>query len=196
MEQIVGIDYGSKLAGTTVIAYLHNGQVCFDAVRKKADADQFILDWATSHQPTTIFLDAPLSLPGVYRWPDHYDDFFYRAADRSVGAMSPMFLGGLTARAMRLRQQLSQSGITVQETYPARLANRLELDKQRYKKDRTYMASALSTVAATLPSGTFLPTDLPTWHHFDALLALASGYRYLDGTAEQYGTEEEGMIVY
>ena len=106
----IGIDYGSKMAGTTVIAYLKSGKLHFAQSQKKKDADLFVENWVAQHQPRAIFLDAPLSLPGVYTEPEAYDDYFYRAGDRLLRAMSPMFLGGLTARAMRLSRRLKATG--------------------------------------------------------------------------------------
>jgi len=61
-----GIDYGSKLAGTTVITYDHKGQLHQVSSAKKQDADAMILAVATELEPTSIYLDGPLSLPGAY----------------------------------------------------------------------------------------------------------------------------------
>ena len=63
--RLFGIDYGSKLAGTTVIGLLENQIVQLFASQKKKDADQFILQQIKERQPNTIFIDAPLSLPNV-----------------------------------------------------------------------------------------------------------------------------------
>ena len=42
---LVGIDYGSKLAGTTVIAYTQENEVHFMSSVKKQDADQMIINF-------------------------------------------------------------------------------------------------------------------------------------------------------
>lgn len=193
MEHI-GIDYGSKLAGTTVIAFAKQQQLHFAQSLKKKDADAFVRSWVADPQPRQIFLDAPLSLPGVYCKPEQYDNYFYRAADRRLRAMSPMFLGGLTARAMQLKQQLEQGGATVFETYPGQLAKALSLDPARYKKDKAYLAEATAKILGYMP-GHSLASAPSNWHQVDALLAFCSGYRYQNGQHEHYGEPEEGVII-
>jgi len=190
----VGIDYGSKMAGTTVIAYLEKASLRFSSSEKKKDADQFITDWISRHKPGAVFLDAPLSLPGVYRFPKRYDNYFYREADRQLSAMSPMFLGGLTARAMKLKAALAQQSVTVIEVYPGGLSRLLALDKKRYKKDKSYLPTATALVMKKMPD-IQLPVMPKSWHEFDALLAYLCGYRYTRGIHESYGTEEEGQII-
>ncbi len=190
-QTIIGIDYGSKLAGTTVIARSENGVVQFTQSEKKKDADQFILTQLASEAPALIFLDAPLSLPGAYF--GRGTDFFYRVADRSLKAMSPMFLGGLTARAMRLTQQLTELGHQVIEVYPGGLARQLNLPKDQYKKQKVHLPTVLELITNQIPIK-FVETDLISWHHFDALLACWTGWRYNNGKAENFGEPAEGEI--
>ncbi len=187
-----GIDYGSKLAGTTAICWAENHKIRFGQSQKKKDADQFIQDWAAGHSPKHIYIDAPLSLPGVYTSIAGCSDYFYRAADKALNAMSPMFLGGLTARAMRMKQQLQDNGIEVWEAYPGGLARQLPLDAGRYKKDNAYLTAA-SLVLAEL-TGLEMPEPPKNWHQFDAGLAFLIGQRRLNGTAEPFGQEAEGFI--
>ena len=190
-KTIIGIDYGSKLAGTTVIARSENGEVRFAQSEKKKDADQFLLNQLALETPTTIFLDAPLSLPGAYF--GRGTDFFYRAADRSLKAMSPMFLGGLTARAMRLTQQLQALGHQVLEVYPGGLARKLGLPKDQYKKQLIHLPTVVKLITTQIPIK-FVKTELITWHHFDALLACWTGIRYYEGKADSFGEADEGEI--
>lgn len=193
MEHI-GIDYGSKMAGTTAIAYSIGQTLHFAQSEKKKDADAFVKHWVAQHQPRLIFLDAPLSLPGVYTAPEAYGDYFYRAGDRLLRAMSPMFLGGLTARAMQLSRFFGHEGVTVLETYPSRLADVLELDRKRYKKDKLYLPAATAAVLAQLDD--FDLAKAPSnWHQIDALLAFCSGSRYQKKVHERYGDPQEGAIV-
>ncbi len=195
MLNIAGIDYGSKMAGTTVIAHLKNEKIHFFQSIKKKDADRFLMHWAEQKRPELIFLDAPLSLPGVYRSMEGYEDYFYRAADRELGAMSPMFLGGLTARAMRLNAQLSQIPIQVIEIYPSKLAELLGLKEIAYKKQKEHIAPNTKAVRQWTEKYQFSEADIQTWHHFDALLALISGLRFLNKDHECFGDEKEGCIV-
>lgn len=120
MRLLLGVDYGSKLAGTTAVCYLYSeGNAAFLSSRKGEDADKMLLDFVLKHGPANLFLDAPLSLPLAYfQGTAHGTDFFYRQCDRQLGAMSPMFLGGLTARAIKLSFELKNVGASVFETYP------------------------------------------------------------------------------
>lgn len=200
---IAGIDFGSKLAGTTVIAYLENETIEFFASAKNQDADRFILEWTKKFQPDQIFIDAPLSLPGVYINNSRYDNYFYRKADLEVKAMSPMFLGGLTARAIQLKSRLSEQNIEVIEIYPSHLADVLELDRNLYKKQKehipiitTILSKSLYHLLSSSPSllASLFP-NLPNWHHVDALLALISGIRYRKNQHLSFGDPQEGQII-
>lgn len=199
---IAGIDYGSKLAGTTVIAFLNaQHEIEFAASQKNQDADHFILQWVAKHQPNHIFLDAPLSLPGVYQNKTTFNDYFYRMADKAVQAMSPLFLGGLTARAMKLSADLTEFQVITLEVYPAYLAKTLALDKHLYKKQREHMLPLFRQLQPALSSLISQPIQLHhdesilTWHHFDAILALLSGLRYLNHQHLSFGDPSEGLII-
>lgn len=190
-----GIDYGSKMAGTTAIAFVNaDEQIEFAQSAKNQDADRFILQWVASHQPTRIFLDAPLSLPGVYRNAEAYGDYFYRQCDRDVQGMSPMFLGGLTARAMRLQAELTKRAVEVVEVYPSQLADVLQLDRALYKKQQIHLPAILSKIADKLPYPV-QNEQVTSWHRIDALLALLSGYRFAQKQHLTFGNTEEGIII-
>lgn len=193
-RSFIGIDYGSKLAGTTVVAFANNDNVVeFATSEKKKDADKFLLNIAADLNPKSIFLDAPLSLPGVYTMPEQYDNYFYRASDQLLKGMSPMFLGGLTARAMRLKKQLEQQNIQVFETYPAIHAQRFELKKLNYKKQLQYIDGVVDFLHKALPFS-FDNQQIKSWHQVDALLAYYSGFRFMNSEIEQFGEENEGVI--
>lgn len=182
----IGVDYGSKLAGTTVVCYNKEGQLHFLQSEKKKDADAFLKNFIQLNRPAEVFMDAPLSLPGVYT--QKGDDYFYRQCDRLVGGMSPMFLGGLTARAMKLRAAFSSHPFF--EIYPAQLVRVLWPDQETYKKD---LAAFCELLRATLPlSWAHQPQN---WHQADAALGWYSGWRYHQQTAISYGRKEEGLII-
>ncbi len=192
---IAGVDYGSKLAGTTVFGLANNGIIQLFQVAKRKDADAFIEALIENHRPSLLFIDAPLSLPGVYYAPQEYNDYFYREADRTLKAMSPMFLGGLTARAMRLKAKVSQHFCPVLEVYPGYLAKELGLTESGYKKQKEQIPDVLSVVAKTLPYPIIDQPQITNWHQIDALLALVSGFRYCRQTHASFGREAEGIII-
>ena len=195
---IVGIDFGAKKSGTTVIARLfdHN-KVDFFASKKNQDADQFILDFFKENEEIWLaYIDAPLSLPMVYsnNKSNNLTDYFFREADTATGAMSPMFLGGLTARAMKLSAEVSKMGIKMVETYPAKLAEVLKLKELSYKgniDDIPMICNRLHEIS----NFEFDCASIKNWHYFDALLCLYSAKRFEMQAAMVFGNTEEGTIT-
>ena len=185
----IGVDYGSKLAGTTAVCFRKNDQFHFYQSEKKKDADTFLEKVVEELEPTFIFLDAPLSLPGAFF--EQSEDFFYRKGDRKVKAMSPMFLGGLTARAMRMKFIFSKNGIETIEVYPSQLLKVLFPEKVFKKKD--YKIEEIYKLMNNLIPD--LPKSVPqNSHQLDALLCWYSGFRYFEKEAIFYGEKKEGGI--
>ena len=185
MEHFVAIDYGAKLGGTTVVCFSKNRQLHFLQSEKKEDADAFLKKNITELNPGKIFIDAPLSLPGVYF--EKGDNYFYRKCDMEVKGMSPMFLGGLTARAMQLKSSFSSRVFF--EIYPAQVVRLLFSTNIYYKKEITLFCESL---IKELPVDFF---EMPVnWHQVDAALGWLSGWRVEKGKVKKYGNEEEGII--
>ncbi len=183
----LGIDYGSNLAGTTAICYYSNDNLTVICSNKNKSADKFIKSFVDEHVVSSIFMDAPLSLPKAYYQLGH--DYFYRDCDRTLKAMSPMFLGGLTARAIKLKNELSH--ITFYETYPKQLVRLQSKTLQKfYKKDLKEFGKLLRS---KIPYS--INSDFKTWHHMDSILAWWSGYRHFHKNANRYGNEDEGLII-
>ena len=121
-----------------------------------------------------------------------------KKADLQSHAMSPMFLGGLTARAIQWAHLAQQRGTAIIEAYPKLVAQHLALDMRRYKKDASYLEAATGVVKAHLNELTSLST-LPTplnWHQFDAVLALCTAVRFSQGKAVPLGDKEEGVLYF
>lgn len=184
----LGIDYGAKLAGTTAISYEQNGQLYILQSEKKKDADKFVQQTITQLNPSTIFIDAPLSLPKAYFGKG--SDFFYRNCDRDLAGMSPMFLGGLTARAMKLKHSLSP--LPFYETYPAQIVKHYFPEAKGYKKQKDFLADFCALLSSKLP---FEIAVIPSnWHQVDSLLAWWAGWRFQRSDVKIYGEEKEGKI--
>jgi len=191
---VAGIDYGSKLAGTTSICFeTSHGMLSFYSSLKGEDADKLIADFCQKWQPSAVFIDAPLSLPGVYRNLPLHNDYFYRVCDKEAGAMSPMFLGGITARAMKLVSILTAEGIFVAETYPRKVAELLPLDTREYKGHPEFIAKCTELVLKMV--GGQLSAMPASWHEFDSLLAYVSAWRYAKGLHVVFGEPAEGFII-
>ena len=184
----IGIDYGSKLAGTTAICYKKEGKLCLTQTKLKEDADAFIKNFVETHKPEKIFIDAPLSLPPAFFGKG--DDFFYRSCDRELSAMSPMFLGGLTARAMKLKHELTEEGRLFIEIYPSIRGKAINADI--YKKDKLNIDSYLQILLEVVEEDfDHVPKN---WHQIDAVLAWLIGKDFIEGKATSYGDAEEGLI--
>lgn len=198
-DLVVGIDFGAKMAGTTVLAVFDNAEVAFICSKKGSSADLLVRSTLSKGGPGTIAIDAPLSLPAVYR--DNYvarsgaegSDYHFRACDKALGAMSPMFLGGLSARAMELSAWLRGKNFEVVETYPRASALRIGLDHTGYKNDGASVVRCADAISEEC--GFTLQRTPVTWHEIDALLALSSAIRHREGKCQSYGSLEEGLIV-
>ncbi|MBI1192626.1 MAG: DUF429 domain-containing protein [Bacteroidetes bacterium] len=189
---ILGIDFGARLSGKTVMAWMGRDGFHLDRAAIGQDADHFLEETIAWLNPAHIYVDAPLSLPENYRVLDAAGDWFYRRADRQLEAMSPMFLGGLTARAIRLATRWRENGLQVRETWPRGLVRELQLEGYRHKGDASIALFMKAMQTAGFPHALPNPAD---WHEVDALLAWWSGWRDLNGLAAVHGDPVEGQIV-
>lgn len=191
MQTIAGIDYGSKRAGTTALCYNKGQRLFIGQSEKQKDADQWLFERVREWSPQLIGIDAPTSLPGKYF--GRGEDYFYRAADRELKAMSPMFLGGLTARAIKMKDAWTAEGLEVIEVYPGGLARQLALKQHDYKGS-VKSVPAVTQQLQPLLNGFFLTNPPANWHQLDALLAWLVAYRYVQGSADSFGDEQEGVV--
>jgi predicted nuclease with RNAse H fold len=201
LSTFAGIDYGSKTSGNTVVCH-HDGTAVYFYEADKKDADLFIIDWITKYKSvqnrpalTTIFLDAPLSLPAVYQSIVGFSNYHYRQCDVALKAMSPMFLGGLTARAIELKQHLQKKmNVETHEVYPKALAQTLLSDHYHKKLTTNEMESLCGMLSKVIPE--LCLAEYPkTQHQFDALLAWVSGYRFMNQQHLVFGDIQEGIII-
>lgn len=191
----IGIDYGSKSAGTTVIAYQKEELIYLVKSAKKQDADEMIMGFVQEHQPEVVGIDAPLSLPGVYSGLSDFDDYHYRVCDKELKAMSPMFLGGLTARAMKLQSRLNRMGVKVYETYPVQTAKLLSLKAFGY---RTKMPDYMNMLRVLQEKGVCFSSEakVETSHDLDSVLALIATNNIATKEEQKKGDSREGLIYY
>jgi len=192
-HHIMGIDLGSQLSGNTVVASVEDGVLIFKRSMKNKSSDDFLTNLIQRFQPQHIFIDAPLSLPEVYLGRPGFDDYFYRKCDRMVRAMSPMFLGGLTARAIKLKDTFPEAQF--HESYPGGLARYLKMDELGYKKSTSNIDSVTEALEAN--SGLKIPEESQlSWHHIDAFLTLMIAQRYFEGKHQTFGDIREGQIIF
>ncbi len=186
-----GIDFGSKLAGTTAITFLDADQLKTLQVEKGQDTDQWLLRTIAVQNLSQVFIDAPISLPGAYY--GRGDNFSYRKSDSILRAMSPMFLGGLTARAIQLKSELSKIEVSCIEVYPGGFIRQNPTFMTNYNKKNPLTLINMFDVFST-----YLPNRISehpkNYHQLDSLICWYIGYNYLNGSAKSYGDPEEGLI--
>lgn len=189
---IWGIDFGAKLSGTTVIASFNNMVVGIRQSPRGKDSGKWLTNEfdETPLKPRLIGIDAPLSLPaGYYKG----EDLHYRMADRQLKAMSPMFIGGLTARAIEWTRSIKSNFI---EVYPSGLADTW-FSKGRQERKKAFQDFYINFFLPKwfdLTGCDYKGPSPDNLHQLDALLALFTTLKYEKGKAESYGTEEEGLI--
>lgn len=194
MEPILaGIDFGAKRSGFTAIAVQQTQLVQIFQAKAKQDADIWVREILLDLGVTAVAIDAPLSLPGALVGLNAFDNFHYRKADIESKAMSPMFLGGLTARAIELKSWADHNGMEMYETYPKKTALHLNLDMNSYKKDQQYLATATKELFRAMNCSA---VEVENWHQFDALLALHSMLRIHIGKAKVLGDSREGLMYF
>lgn len=191
---LAGIDFGSKLAGTTAVAVAGQTTIRIFSSKKNQDADEFLMHLIEEKKINKVFIDAPLSIPGVYSGINGKADFFYRACDRELKAMSPMFLGGLTARAMKLCHHWKNIGIECIEVYPTAFIAKMGEMSGGYKSNSELIGEFSEEIADKI--GLPLLHEPGSWHEVDALIALAIGISVEKNQHSISGNPAEGIIIY
>jgi predicted nuclease with RNAse H fold len=187
IDKILGIDYGGKTTGNCAIAFVEDKEIISFQIPKNRNPDTEIIDFIKQRKINLVFIDAPLSLPIVYQNPNLGSNYHYRQADIETKAMSPMYLGGFTARAMELRNNLRD--IEVNETYPKEYLKLFNLDYKEELAKRT-LTAAMEFTRMKLK----LREEITSKHQFDAILCLFSALRYAKKCHMTYGNEKEGLI--
>lgn len=192
-HQILGIDLGNKASGNTALCFLNQNQLQFIQPAKKVDELNIILEIIKKHNIHLVCIDAPLTLPAVYYQTPEFNDYMYRQCDKICKAMSPMFVGAFTARAIQLKNMLEDKKLQVIEVYPKMLIETLNL-KNYYpkKKDKNISDTLLIKLKSQIPYKYAKPETL---HQLDALLCWQSGFRYLNNQHLAFGHKKEGIII-
>ena len=189
MKMHFGIDYGAKSAGTTVICFNKDNKLHLFSSIKKQDSDAFISQKINELKPSAVYIDAPLSLPGAYF--NKGDNYHYRKCDIECKAMSPMFLGGLTARAMKLS---NSHPIDFFETYPAYFIREVISAKDLYhKKEKIVNQEIINLIQKQ--AGLKLADPIKNYHQLDSVICWLSGKRHIEKGHLTIGDKMEGQIV-
>jgi len=188
MDHIWGIDYGAKKSGNTAVALTAGDQILLFQAEKGVDADRWLDGMLQKYPPVLVAIDAPLSLPKG--WCGGEGDLFYRKCDCELKAMSPLFLGGLTARAVHFKRKLEEKSIAVIECYPKGFVCQL-LDGNYPESEKS-----MDTILNQLPkSPRFKLASQPAnEHQIDALISLVISIRHYNKQSISFGKSEEGLI--
>lgn len=104
-----------------------------------------------------------------------------------------MFLGGLTARAIRLANSWKSSGIEFFETYPRMVATRIP-ENFSPQSDELFCKDVI--VFINNETGLEIRFSKKSMHSCDALLAWFAGYLKNQGSSKKAGDDTEGIIWY
>lgn len=189
-----GIDFGGKMSGTSVIAVPGQTTIRLFNCEKNEDADKFLLDMIQQKKISCVFLDAPLNLPCIYKGIQTREDYFFRESDQQLKSVSPMLMGGLTARAMKFSSILKKFGVDCYEVHPPAFISRMKLNEMGYKKETDQIPEISEKISEII--GLPLMHELNTWNEVDALIALAIGILFKQDKAEFCGNPEEGFVYY
>ncbi|QCK13580.1 hypothetical protein [Mangrovivirga cuniculi] len=186
LPKIAGVDYGSNLSGNTVMCLNENNNLSLYYSVKGRNTDVWLYDLINEKKPSVLGIDSPLSLPGVYT-NNEFDDYFYRKCDRELQAMSPMFIGGLTARSIKLKTLLEKTVNGIYEVYPSgHLRNNdIPVLKRNHTKEefKDYLQSL-----------NVKSHDIKSSHAFDAMIAWIITANIYLGNAKAIGDIKEGLI--
>jgi len=106
-----------------------------------------------------------------------------------------MFLGGLTARAMKLAFYLKNFNISCHEVYPAAFVKvNPDIHLLYNKKDRSSLKKTVDMLMKELPVKLNASPD--NYHQLDSIICWYIGYRHLSGIANVCGDSKEGVILY
>jgi len=191
LEHIAGIDFGSRTTGTTAFCMLTEGEMRIYQSKKGEDADSLLTELIERFGIRHVFIDAPLSLPHAYY--NKGDDFMYRRADRDIKAMSPMFLGGLTARAIQLKNKWHSLGVECTEVYPGGWVRQYEASLEKYLKKQSAQTGAFMGFLKKEHAAIHFP-EADNWHQVDSMICWLIGQKYLQGQAIAFGDPDEGQI--
>lgn len=188
MDYVWGVDYGAKKSGNTAVAISNGFKISIYQAEKGADSDRWLNKLLVKYPPYFVAIDAPLSLPKA--WCGGNGDLFYRKCDSALKAMSPLFLGGLTARAVQFKRSLEEKKTEVIECYPKGFVQKI-LDGY-YPKAGEILDETLQKLSK---EHQLIFSQIPTnEHQIDATLSLIMAIRYQKGLAQAFGEEREGLI--
>ncbi len=188
---ILGIDLAGSPRRATGLCLLHQNMKCRTWI---AYRDDDILQAVEEHKPNLVAVDAPLSLPKGRKSLDERSNIHFRVCDLELRRRGikffPITLGPmrmLTARGMRIKEEIKKRGAEVIEVFPGATQDILGLPrkhhnlKQLIQKLRRLGLRCLSNKA--------------TGDEVDAATCALTGLLYLRGFTEAVGDLSEGVII-
>jgi len=147
--------------------------------------DSEIIKNSTTHQPTIIAIDAPLSLPkkGIMRKADlQMRAHGYRVFPPLLPAMEK-----LTTRAIEISQKIIKEGFNIIEVHPTSTRKALKMPIKDWNKvQEVFLNMGLE---GDLRNRTLSP------HELDAVTAALTGHLHLNRKTQLIGSPKEGYIV-
>ncbi len=185
---------GLDLAGTDKKA---SGLCIMDedlvAVTYLPKTNEEIVDILLKEKPSTVGIDAPLSLPSGRKSIDERNEHHFRKCDlelRNLGIkFFPITLGPmrtLTKRGILLKKILEKKGFEVIEVYPGGAQDLLKIPR---KKDLEGLRRGLEKLGIKMPKKQLNHDEL------DAITAAYVTFLYKKGEYLALGDEKEGLII-
>ncbi|MCH8555192.1 MAG: hypothetical protein LAT76_08545 [Schleiferiaceae bacterium] len=190
-----GVSLGGKYTGDSALAIYSNGQILIVQPDEGVDSDAFSTQVIEQFAPEIITIDAPITIPGALTKTSGCFDYHFRQADKECGCISPMIIGGRTARAIELKSVWEKLGKEVYETSPRLLARDFGLREMGYRKTGLHLRNCAALLKASFnPDINLAERDISNWTRLDALLALMTAMKIETKTATSIGNPEEGLI--
>ena len=187
---LLGIDLGGRTTNKTAVSLLDSENRSVevysseDVGRVTAKIDANFINFVNNLNADIIGIDAPLSLPDFTK-----PDYLYRKADKVAGALSPMTIGEITARAIYLSHIFNAE---IFEVYPKSILKLHNLPSTGYKNDPSKL---IMIIEAIKQKYSIEIIDFPlTGDNVDSVLCAVVLIHYLEGNYEMYG-EENGFIL-
>lgn len=195
--RVVGIDLAGSERGTTGWCYMEGSRAETMLVR----SDVTILDEIRSAKPQVVSIDSPLSLPQgrIHVGDDDPGRARYgimRQCERTLKRRGinvyPTLIPsmqGLTARGIRIAEQIRSLGIPVIESYPGAAQDIMNIPRKRASLNHLKEGLGRFGVTGSFRSGK------PTHDEVDAVTSAVVGLFFWSGRFEALGNEAEDYLI-
>ncbi len=193
MAAVVGIDLAGSEKRDTGFCMMDEGMKCTATI---LHTDQEILHETLKAKPRVVSIDAPLFLPKGRKSLDIKGPPHFRECDKELLRMHikffPISLGPmrmLTARGIRLRAALEESGYEVIESFPGAIQDVLGMPRKQ--RGLTELEGSLRRYGVRLTRR----NESYGGDELDAVTSALVGLMYARGDYRAIGDPSEGLMI-